>query len=383
MTATTDAFAALPAIENHRPWPRRVVDQAHVARAGRPVGGRRIHSARPLGRRRHGPYGLARPAGNCRPSVASFACAEGFFPSVSRLHPPAIRLERTIRDLFGLDGRRRRRRSALARPWALAGDGAAGRPESRAGDAAAYQFLPSVGEGLHQIPVGPVHAGIIEPGHFRFTAAGETVVRLEERLGYAHKGVERLMAGRKPRARGKNWRRASPATARSPVRSPSPAPSRPRWQVEPPPRAIWLRALMAELERVANHLGDIGAVCNDAAFAIMLAHCSVLRENVLRACETCFGHRLMMDVIVPGGMGVDFPASGAICHPRPRGRRPQGLSATGRALRQYRLPAGPHRRNRHLLRRWRRNSAAAALSAALRDGLSTRAAISPMLPTTS
>jgi hypothetical protein len=59
----------------------------------------------------------------------------------------------------------------------------------------AYEFLPVEGEHLHQIPVGPVHAGIIEPGHFRFTAGGETVVRLEERLGYVHKGIERLMAG--------------------------------------------------------------------------------------------------------------------------------------------------------------------------------------------
>ena len=76
--------------------------------------------------------------------------------------------------------------------------------------------------------------------------------------------------------------------------------------VEAPPRAVWVRALMAELERLANHLGDIGAICNDAAFALMLAHCSVLRERVLRACHSSFGHRLMMDCVVPGGLSVDF-----------------------------------------------------------------------------
>ena len=76
--------------------------------------------------------------------------------------------------------------------------------------------------------------------------------------------------------------------------------------VTPPPRAIWLRAVMAELERLANHIGDFGAICNDASFSIMLAHTAVLREQVLRASADCFGHRLMMDRIVPGGVAVDL-----------------------------------------------------------------------------
>ena len=77
-----------------------------------------------------------------------------------------------------------------------------------------------------------------------------------------------------------------------------------------PDRAHWLRALMAELERLANHCGDIGAICNDAAFALMHAHCAVLRERVLRASAACFGHRLLMDRIVPGGVETDLPADG-------------------------------------------------------------------------
>jgi Ni,Fe-hydrogenase III large subunit len=77
-----------------------------------------------------------------------------------------------------------------------------------------------------------------------------------------------------------------------------------------PPRAVWLRALMAELERLANHLGDIGAICNDAAFALMHAHCGVLRELTLRAADNCFGHRLMMDRIVPGGVASDLTPEG-------------------------------------------------------------------------
>ena len=80
--------------------------------------------------------------------------------------------------------------------------------------------------------------------------------------------------------------------------------------LSPPPRAVWLRALAAELERLANHFGDIGAVCNDAAFAIMHARFGLLREQVLRTADACFGHRLMMDRVVPGGVGCDLPPDG-------------------------------------------------------------------------
>src|SRR5258708_15401783 len=101
--------------------------------------------------------------------VLSIACEANRFPAIGRLHPPAIRLARAVRDLAGLeaDG------SPDTRPWLH--------------HTGPYRFLPVEGESLHQIPVGPVHAGIIEPGHFRFTANGETVVRLEERLRYVHK----------------------------------------------------------------------------------------------------------------------------------------------------------------------------------------------------
>jgi Ni,Fe-hydrogenase III large subunit len=172
-----------------------------------------------------------------------------------------------------------------------------------------YLFLPVEGESLHQIPVGPVHAGIIEPGHFRFTASGETVVRLEERLGYVHKGIEGLMAGadlaKAARLAGRTSGDSTVAYALAFARAVEAAVG-----IEAPPRAVWLRALMAELERIANHLGDIGAICNDAAFALMHAHCGVLRELVLRAADACFGHRLMMDRIVPGGVATDLAPDG-------------------------------------------------------------------------
>ncbi|MBB4200040.1 hydrogenase expression protein HypE [Rhodoblastus sphagnicola] len=236
--------------------------------------------------------------------VASLAAEDGGFPSVGRRHPPAIRLERAIHDLFGL-----RAVDALDdRPWLDHGRWPVRAPLGAKIPALAsppaYAFLPSVGQGLSQIPVGPVHAGIIEPGHFRFTTGGETLVRLEARLGYTHKGVEGLMAGATldhaaklaARCSGDSTVAYSLAFAQAVEAAQG---------LAPPPRAVWIRALMAELERIANHLGDFGAICNDAAFALMLAHCSVLREHVLRACASCFGHRLMMDAIVPGGVRVD------------------------------------------------------------------------------
>jgi Ni,Fe-hydrogenase III large subunit len=162
---------------------------------------------------------------------------------------------------------------------------------------------------MHQIPVGPVHAGIIEPGHFRFTANGETVVRLEERLGYVHKGIDGLMAGatleHAARIAGRVSGDSTVAYAIAFARACEAA-----LGLDPPPRALWLRALMAELERIANHLGDIGAICNDASFSLMHAHCGILREHVLRAAGLCFGHRLMMDQVVPGGVAADLGQDG-------------------------------------------------------------------------
>jgi Ni,Fe-hydrogenase III large subunit len=199
------------------------------------------------------------------------------------------------------------------RPWLDHGRWPAGHqlgPRSQAtGEGETYAFLTAEGDGLHQIPVGPVHAGIIEPGHFRFTANGEAVVRLEERLGYTHKGTEALMVGEAPeraarfaaRLSGDSTVACSIAFARA---------AEAALRVEVPGRAHWLRALMAELERIANHLGDIGAICNDASFALMHAHTAVLREHVLRQAGACFGHRLMMDKVVPGGVTVDLDHAG-------------------------------------------------------------------------
>jgi Ni,Fe-hydrogenase III large subunit len=243
-------------------------------------------------------------------AVISLECPGGTFPSVGAVHPPAIRLERAIRSLFGYEPVG----VPDPRPWLDLGFWDVQHPlgacEAAPEPPAAYAFLPVEGESLHQIPVGPVHAGIIEPGHFRFTAGGETVVRLEERLGYVHKGIESLMAGATiERAVQLAARTSGDSTVAYGIAFAHAAEA--ALGLEVPARAQFIRALMAELERLANHFGDIGAICNDASFALMHAHCGVLRELVLRAADACFGHRLMMDRVVPGGVSSDLAADGA------------------------------------------------------------------------
>jgi Ni,Fe-hydrogenase III large subunit len=241
-------------------------------------------------------------------AVISYTCKSGKFPSVAAHHPPAIRLERAIRDLFGLEATG----TPDPRPWLDLGFWNVRHPLGKrapAREPQPYKFLPTEGEALHQIPVGPVHAGIIEPGHFRFTANGEHVVRLEQRLGWTHKGIESLLDGatldEAARLASRTSGDSTVAYAYAFAQAAEAA-----MQVKAPPRALYLRALMAELERLANHFGDIGATCNDASFSLMHAQCGILRERSLRAAEISFGHRLMMDLIVPGGVALDIGAEG-------------------------------------------------------------------------
>jgi Ni,Fe-hydrogenase III large subunit len=296
-------------VPNHGRWPRAVVDASVWTTAATLLSEGRLTL---LGL--WGDAGAVHMALLDEPAnevgVVTMETPQGAFPSVARLHPPASRLERSIRDLTGLEP------EGLPdqRPWVDHGRWGLrhplGKPDASTSESAPYTFLRTEGENLHQIPVGPVHAGIIEPGHFRFTANGETVVRLEERLGYVHKGIEALMAGadliRGAQLAGRASGDSTVAYAYAFSQAVETA-----LDVTIPLRAVWLRALMAELERIANHLGDIGAICNDAAFALMFAHCSVLRENVLRAAHAAFGHRLMRDRIVPGGLATDLDGSGA------------------------------------------------------------------------
>jgi Ni,Fe-hydrogenase III large subunit/Ni,Fe-hydrogenase III component G len=246
------------------------------------------------------------------------------YPGLEPHFPCASRMQRAMADLSGVhssdpDARAWLRHNAWP-PGIHPLTGPALQLMDHAAGVDVYPFVRVDGEGVHEIAVGPVHAGIIEPGHFRFSVVGEKVLRLEERLGYVHKGIERRftelnvldahrlaarVSGDSAAAFSWAYCQALEGIAR----------------VEIPRRAAWLRALCLELERMANHLGDLGALGNDAGFAFGLAQFSRLKELLLRACDAALGERYLMNVIVPGGTQVDLGSTEA-----------QGLQSTVEAI---------------------------------------------------
>jgi len=234
--------------------------------------------------------------------------------AISSHYIAASRMERNIQDMFGIhvidtpDNRQWLKhehwpedahglRHTFDSKTPLLSD-----PERAAID---YDYVACDSESVYEIPVGPVHAGIIEPGHFRFLAVGEKILNMEVRLGYVHKGIERAMKGRtapdgiKLAARvsgdstvGHAWAFAQACEYAA--------------NLQIPRRASYLRGILCERERIANHIGDIGAVCNDAGFAFMHIQCSRLREDMARLHHQAFGHRLLMDSLVIGGVAQDL-----------------------------------------------------------------------------
>ena len=176
-------------------------------------------------------------------------------------------------------------------------------------DTDAYPFIRVEGEGVHEIPVGPIHAGTIEPGHFRFSIIGERALRLEQRLGYTHKGIEKRFEGMDIATGAKLAGRVSgdshSAYALAYCMAVETATTS-----EVPARAVWLRALFLEIERIANHLGDLGYLGNDVALSFGFMQFWRLKEDWLRLTAKLFGHRYLFDCIVPGGVAVDISDSG-------------------------------------------------------------------------
>jgi Ni,Fe-hydrogenase III large subunit/Ni,Fe-hydrogenase III component G len=237
------------------------------------------------------------------------------FPSLTKKFAPAYRFERQMKSLMGV--------TAIGNPdqrpwikhedwpedvWPLRKSFNASQSLPRV--PGEYRWIRAEGEGVYEIPVGPVHAGIIEPGHFRFQAMGEDIINLEEKLGYVHKGIEK-------RFESFSWNEATRLAGRvsgDTTVAHCLAYSRALEAMTgcvPPERGMWLRALFLERERIANHLGDLGAICNDVAFAILLYQFMRLKEAILRTNLHLFGHRFMMDRIVPGGTAVDIDEDGA------------------------------------------------------------------------
>ncbi|CAG1065908.1 hydrogenase, group IVf [uncultured bacterium] len=232
------------------------------------------------------------------------------FQSLTRHYGAAFRFERQIESLMGLtpaghpDPRPWIKHEDWPRDaWPLRKSFDAAKPMERV--SGEYQWVRAEGEGVFEVPVGPVHAGIIEPGHFRFQAVGENIINLETRFGYVHKGIEK-------RFEALSWPQAVRLAGRVSGDSTVAHATAFCMALEEasgcviPERASYIRAIMMERERIANHLGDIGAICNDTALAFLHYQFSILREKVLRTNKAVFGHRLMMDSVCPGGVLKDI-----------------------------------------------------------------------------
>jgi Ni,Fe-hydrogenase III large subunit/Ni,Fe-hydrogenase III component G len=228
------------------------------------------------------------------------------FPSLATRSFPASRFEREIRDLFGLTpvGHPEPRRLALHQFWPngyhpLRRDVPTRRDFVDSGEP--FPFRRVEGPGIFEITVGPVHAGIIEPGHFRFSVEGEDIVNLETRLGFVHKGTEKLFEtlplARTPELAERVSGDESVAHAVAYC-----AALERLTGLAVPPRAAWLRVALLELERLYNHVGDVGMIVNDTGFAWGHAHCFRLREELLRLNARLTGHRLLRGAVVPGGI---------------------------------------------------------------------------------
>lgn len=236
------------------------------------------------------------------------------YTDLSELFPAAERMQRATYDLLGIYPYQEQPRRKWLRHGAWRADSFPLRKDfdllqSRTDEPESYPFVQVAGQGVHEIPVGPVHAGIIEPGHFRFSIVGEKVLRLEQHFGYTHKGIEKrfeqmtLQQGAKLAGRVSGDSTVAYAWAYAMAAENMAA-------VTPPDRALWLRALLLERERVANHLGDLGYLGNDVALAFGFAQFWILKEQVLRNNAALFGHRYLMDSIIPGGVSVHLSAEG-------------------------------------------------------------------------
>lgn len=226
-------------------------------------------------------------------------------PTLSDLSFPASRFEREIHDLFGIVpvGHNFLRPLVLHQHWPhgwfpMRHD--AGPMPTILDDAAPYPFVEVQGSGVYEIPVGPIHAGLIEPGHFRFSVVGETILKMTARLWYLHRGIERLFVGATPERGVMIAERISGDSAVGHSLSFVMA-LEDALGVDATQESRVLRGVLLELERLYNHISDIGAMCNDVGFGVAQGRALIVREYLLRLNESVTGHRLLRGSL---GLGV-------------------------------------------------------------------------------
>ena len=225
--------------------------------------------------------------------------------SMAYLSFAASRFEREMADLYGIrpvghpKPRRLVRHGHWPEDWYPMRSNAAPAPEFE--DLGHFPFVTVEGPGVYDIPVGPVHAGVIEPGHFRFSVAGETVLRLKARLWFVHRGLEKLFEGRPAEGAVDLAERVSGDTSVAHALAHSLA-IEDALGVELPDEVHRLRALLVELERLYNHIADLGALANDVGFGLANAHAQRIREQLLRLNAAVTGHRLLRGAIRPGAV---------------------------------------------------------------------------------
>ncbi|MGA2960510.1 MAG: NADH-quinone oxidoreductase subunit C [Candidatus Korobacteraceae bacterium] len=236
----------------------------------------------------------------------------GAIPSATRITPAASWYERELHDLYGveIEGHPNLQPLVFHEDWPAEIHPHASAPGMRDAPQGQYRFLKVQGEGVCEVPVGPVHAGIIEPGHFRFSVVGDTVLHLELRHFYTHKGTEALFEGTPVMSgvmlaesvSGDNCFAHAVAYCQAVENA---------FGISVPPRGRALRLIGLELERMLAHIADVGALCGDVAFVVPASYTARLKELLLQSSARFFGTRCWRGLALPGGMKHDLTQENA------------------------------------------------------------------------
>jgi Ni,Fe-hydrogenase III large subunit/Ni,Fe-hydrogenase III component G len=256
-------------------------------------------------------YLFAHPREHWRVVASTFVSdSAAAVPSIAVARYSASRFEREIQDMFGVAFTGHPDPRPLVRHGFWPADYHPLRKQTQppefTDDGQPFPFKRVGGEGVYEIPVGPVHAGVIEPGHFRFSVLGETIIKMKSRLYFTHKGTEKLFEGRLPGDGVELAERVSGDTSVGHAVAYCQAVET-ALGITPSRRAGLVRVVLLELERLYNHVADFGMIVNDTGFAVGQAHCSRIREFLLRLNRQVAGTRLMRGVVVPGGVSHDVP----------------------------------------------------------------------------